>query len=39
MDMEEIILELMGIREWVDRFVKEAVEKESVNDKKPADAG
>lgn len=25
MDMEEIILEHMAIRDWVDRFVKEAL--------------
>lgn len=38
MDMEEIILEHIGIREWVDRFVKEAIEnqKEKLNDKKSA---
>lgn len=39
MDMEEIILEHMGIREWVDQFVKEAVEKEKESDKKSANFG
>lgn len=39
MDMEEIILEHMGIREWVDKFVKEVVEKERENDKKSVNSG
>lgn len=36
MDMEEIILEHMYIREWVDKFVKEAVEKENKSKNKSA---
>lgn len=38
MDMEEIILEHMGIREWVDKFVKEALEsqRQDENDRKSA---
>lgn len=39
MDMEEIILEHMGIREWVDNFVKEVLERQSKNDKKSACGG
>lgn len=34
MDMEEIILEHMGIREWVDNFVREVLKKQNENDKK-----
>lgn len=37
MDMEEIILEHMAIREWVDWFVKEVVESQrDISDKKSA---
>lgn len=37
MDMEEIILEHMAIRKWVDWFVKEVVESQrDISDKKPA---
>ena len=36
MDMEEIILEHMGIREWVDNFVKEVLKIQNENDKKSA---
>jgi len=35
MDMEEILEELIGIREWVDNWVKEAKESEQ-NKKKQA---
>lgn len=34
MDMEEIILEHMAIREWVDWFVKDAL-KENLQNTKP----
>lgn len=34
MDMEEIILEHMAIREWVDNFVKEVLKKQNENDRK-----
>lgn len=38
MDMEEIILEHIGIKEWVDKFVKETLKNQSEkeNDKKSA---
>lgn len=36
MDMEEIILEYMGIWEWVDNFVKEVLKEQNENDRKPA---
>lgn len=32
MDMEEIILEHIGIREWVDNFVKEVLKDQDEND-------
>lgn len=34
MDMEEIILEHMRIRKWVDNFAKEVSEKKNENDRK-----
>lgn len=36
MDMEEIILEHMAIRDWVDNFAKEVLKRQDENDKKPA---
>lgn len=38
MDMEEIILEHIEIREWADKFVKEALknQRQEENDRNPA---